>query len=291
MREFTAEAEDAGARLDLVVTSKYPQSSRSALGRLFDMKMISVKNIPAKPSYKVQAGDLIRVDEAYLYATPLPINLSVIYEDNDIVVIDKPAGILTHSKGAINSEPTVASFVSLKINDYKLNGNRAGIVHRLDRHTSGVIVAAKNHKALIFLQKQFSNRKIYKTYIAVTEGKIEPKEAVIDIPIARNPKKPQTFAVSPAGKPALTTYKLIKSFEKSGNSYSLIELKPETGRTHQLRVHLAYIGHPIVGDRIYGQQKKSLLLHALSLELTLPGGQRKIFKSPIPEGITEFAEL
>lgn len=291
MREFTAEAEDAGERLDLVVASKYPQFTRSALGRLFENKMVSVKNIPTKPAYRVQAGDFISVDETYLNSEPPPIGLPVIYEDDDIVVIDKPAGILTHSKGALNLEPSVASFISLKLNDGKLSGNRAGIVHRLDRPTSGVMVAAKNHKALIFFQKQFSNKKVRKTYIAVVVGEIEPPEAIIDIPIARNPKKPQTFTVSPAGKSALTIYKRIKSFQKSGKSYSLIELKPETGRTHQLRVHLAHIGHPIVGDRIYGQEKDGLMLHASSLELTLPSGQRKIFKAPVPERITEFAGL
>ena len=291
MREFTAEAEDTGVRLDLVVASKYPQFSRSALGRLFENKMISVKNMPAKPSYKVQTGDFIKVNEAYLNADPPPISLPVIFEDNDIVIINKPAGLLTHSKGALNLEPTVASFISSKINDNKLIGNRAGIIHRLDRDTSGVIVTAKNHKALTFFQKQFSNRTIYKVYIAVVEGRIEPSEAIIDIPIARNPKKPQTFAVSPLGKPAISTYKLIKRFEKSGKTYSLIELKPETGRTHQLRVHLAYIGHPIVGDRVYGKEKNGLLLHASSLEMTLLSGQRRIFMAPMPKHISEFIEV
>jgi len=205
------------------------------------------------------------------------------------VVIDKPSGILTHAKGALNTEATVASFIKNKISDEQLGGNRAGIVHRLDRQTSGLIITAKNKAALNWLQKQFSNRKVKKTYLAIVEGRPKPEAAIIDAPIARNPKKPQTFIVSSSGKSAQSQYKVLKTFRIKNNSYSLLELKPKTGRTHQLRVHLAYIGHPVVGDPVYGQPRKRLLLHATKLELSLPNGTAKSFISPMPPELKELS--
>lgn len=250
--------------------------------------MVFANQQAAKPSYKVKDGDEIEIDETYLNRDPGPIDLPVIYEDENVVVIDKPAGILTHSKGALNLEPTVASFIKNKLNDKLLTGNRAGIVHRLDRPTSGVIICAKNTKTLKNLQKQFSQRKTKKTYIAIAEGVLEPKQAVIDVPVGRNPRKPQTFKVTPGGKVATTKYRVEKEFKKSGKNYSQLILEPKTGRTHQLRVHLAYIGHPIVGDHVYGRSQGPMMLHAYSLELTLPGGDRKIFKSKLPSRFGEF---
>src|SRR5262249_28394801 len=145
-----------------------------------------------------------------LFKKPPKISLPIIYEDNDVIVIDKPAGILTHAKGALNTEATVASFIESKLAEDLPKNNRAGIVHRLDRATSGVIITAKHDKALKWLQKQFSTRKTKKLYLAIAEGELEPAEAIIDAPIARNPRKPQTFYVSPIGKPAQTEYKLLK---------------------------------------------------------------------------------
>ena len=195
MKEFKATPADIGIRLDKVVAATYPKYTRSSLELLFDKGFVSVNKHLAKPSYKVRDKDKISIDETYLMQKPADIELPVIYEDNDVLVIDKPAGILTHSKGALNFEPTVASFIQAKITDESLTGNRAGIVHRLDRATSGVIITAKNQPALSWLQKQFSQRKVKKTYIAIVEGALDPPEAIIDAPIARNPKKPQTFVV------------------------------------------------------------------------------------------------
>jgi RluA family pseudouridine synthase len=184
---------------------------------------------------------------------------------------------LTHSKGAFNPEPTVASWLGSRLSG--MNGERAGIVHRLDRATSGVMICAKTPEALSWLQKQFSMRKVKKTYVAVVEGDLALPEAIIDMPIERNPKKPQTFRVGSNGKPAVTAYKVLQT----STGRSLIELRPTTGRTHQLRVHLAHIKHPVVGDTFYrGVNADRLLLHALSLEITLPNRQRKIFTAPLP---------
>jgi 23S rRNA pseudouridine1911/1915/1917 synthase len=270
VKEYIATPADAGTRLDVVVASLYPEFTRSSLELLFDKQRVSVNGKKSKAAYKLRPMDSVAVDESLLRNSPEPIELPVIYQDDDVVVIDKPAGVLTHSKGALNLEATVADFIGKKITDESLSGNRAGIVHRLDRATSGVIITAKNQKAMKYLQRQFSQRKVKKTYHAVAEGFLEPKEALIDAPITRNPKKPQNF-------------------KKNGKNFSRVELKPLTGRTHQLRVHMAYIGHPIVGDVVYGHGGNNLLLlHATSLEITLPGGERKIFNSDLPAIFKEF---
>jgi len=281
MKEFEVIADNAGVRADKFVAAQYPQFTRSALESLFDQKLVTINGLIPKASQKIKPGDKIAVDESLLKTAPPQIELPIIYEDDDVLVIDKPAGILTHSKGALNLEASVASFIGPKVKG--LEGNRAGIVHRLDRGTSGVIICAKNPEALAKLQKQFSKRKAKKTYLAIVEGQLKPQEAVIDAPIMRNPAHPQTFKVGAQGKVAITHYRVLNTLEHGGSVYSEVELKPQTGRTHQLRVHLAYVGHPIVGDHVYGHDGSGLMLHASSLEITLPSGERKVFNSPLPD--------
>ena len=266
-------------RLDQYVVAVTPESSRAFATRLIEQGRVLINDLPQlKPGYKLRGADQVRID--YVpedQAQPADITLEVLYEDNDCVVINKPVGLLTHSKGAFNPEPTVASWLGSRLSG--MNGERAGIVHRLDRATSGVMICAKTPEALSWLQKQFSMRKVKKTYVAVVEGDLALPEAIIDMPIERNPKKPQTFRVGSNGKPAVTAYKVLQT----STGRSLIELRPTTGRTHQLRVHLAHIKHPVVGDTFYrGVNADRLLLHALSLEITLPNRQRKIFTAPLP---------
>ncbi len=285
MRKFEADASLAGTRLDAAVAKKYQDLSRGAVQKLCDQNLVKVNDQICKPSDKLQIGDKVAVD--YSKSKPGPIKLPVIFEDKDCLVIDKPPGVLTHSKGQFNPEPTVATFIS----DYLegLSGDRAGIVHRLDRATSGLIICAKNEPALKWLQKQFSQRKTKKIYYAIVSGIPKLSEALIDMPIERNPKHPQTFRTGPQGKTAQTNYKTIKQFTYQSNPYSLVELRPFTGRTHQLRVHLAKIGHPILGDILYGGENfKRMMLHANELEITLPSRERKIFKSNLPK---EFQQL
>lgn len=286
MRRFTVDKSSDGVRADVYVAKKFPKFSRSALKQLFKRKLVQINRTAAKSGRKVHPDDKISVDDSLLVTLPAPVELPIIYEDKDVIVINKPAGMLTHSKGALNTEPTVASSLRPKVSP-DLQGNRAGIVHRLDRGTSGVIIVAKTEAALAYLQKQFAGRKAEKGYQAVVEGRPQPKQALIDAPIARNPKRPQTFTVSAKGKSAQTEYKLERSFEKKRQSYSLLKLKPITGRTHQLRVHLKYIGHPVVGDRLYGRGEQ-LLLHAVSLSLSLPNGGRKLLKAPLPVVFKDF---
>jgi 23S rRNA pseudouridine1911/1915/1917 synthase len=209
-----------------------------------------------------------------------------LYEDDDCVVINKPVGALTHSKGAFNPEATVASWLRKRIASGAWEattdgaGNaRAGIVHRLDRATSGVMICAKTPEALSKLQKQFSLRKAKKQYVAVVQGHLAEKHAVIDMPIERNPKKPQTFRVGINGKSAITEYEI----QKESEHYSIVELAPQTGRTHQLRVHLNQLGHPILGDELYGgKPAERMFLHAHSLEITIPSSERMTFTAPVP---------
>ncbi len=265
-------------RADILVASTHPLYSRAALSKLFDRGLITKNGESIKAGAKIAPDSEIEVDLSPL-AQPIPaVKVPVVYEDDDCIVMNKPRGMLTHAPGTISSEATVATFLREKLVD--IEGQRGGIVHRLDRATSGVIIGAKTVSALAFLQKQFADRKVQKTYAAVTSGHIEPEEAIIDMPIERNPRKPSTFRVGPNGKAAQTHYRVIKRGPKN----DLVELKPATGRTHQLRVHLAQRGHAIVGDPLYGKGKMGdrLYLHAEKLEITLPNGQTKLFQAPMP---------
>ena len=265
-------------RLDIKLLELYPDFNRSTLQKFIRDGRVTVNgNIVDKSNYLLLGDEELHLEPPKQAKKEA---LKVLYEDENIIVFDKPAGLLSMAKGATTTESTVADHV----------GGHQNLVHRLDRDTSGVILTAKNPEAKAYLQKQFQNRKTYKTYYAIVEGTPKLSEAVIDLPLARNLKQPTTFKVDPAGREAITQYKVLKSNGK----YSLIELKPKTGRTHQLRVHLAYIGTPILGDRVYGTGKypsERMNLHAHSLEITIPGkdgGKRTTFVSPLPE---DFADV
>lgn len=276
--QFIVSSDDVRKRLDVFLTEQIAELSRSSVQKLIEESKASVNGDAQTARYKLRAEDEVTVDFDIKELTEVPeIDLEVLYEDDDVVVVNKPVGVLTHSKGAFNPEATVATFIAPKVQD--MEGDRAGIVHRLDRATSGVIVCAKNEAGLNLLQKQFSQRKVKKTYYAVVEGELEPPKAVIEVPIERNMSDPKTFRPGNEGKPAITEYEVIEA----GPHYSLVELRPKTGRTHQLRVHLKYIKHPIVGDTVYGgADHKRMLLHAESLEITLPNSERKVFTAPLP---------
>ncbi|HSX31395.1 MAG TPA: RluA family pseudouridine synthase [Candidatus Saccharimonadales bacterium] len=285
-------------RLDQKVVELVPELSRGFAARLVEDGKVTVNGaVQTKAGYKLRDGDKVMVDYDIRELEQVPdINLPVLYEDDDCVVINKPVGVLAHSKGVFNPEATVASWLRERIADHKnanlkdspLINNRAGIVHRLDRATSGVMICAKTPDALSWLQKQFATRNVQKTYAAVVKGALSPAEAIVDMPIERNPKAPATFRVGMQGKSAKTAYKTLATNDK----YSLVELKPETGRTHQLRVHLNHLGHPIVGDTLYGGEPADrLYLHAERLELTiLAGHERKVFTAPVPPEFSERVE-
>lgn len=272
-------------RLDQYVTKQLPELSRAFASKLIESGKVLVNgSTEVKPGYKMRSGDSVTIlYDSHHHATVPTIDLPILYEDDDCLVINKPAGLLTHSKGAFNPEATIASFV--RQHSAAVGGDRAGIVHRLDRATSGVIIAAKNPEALSWLQKQFSQRRVKKTYQAIVWGHPANDEAVIDMPIERNPKLPATFRVGPNGRAATTHYRILKS----GRHFSMLELAPETGRTHQLRVHLSHLGHSIAGDTLYGGKPADrLLLHACRLEITLPNRERKLFEAPVPADFAKF---
>lgn len=272
-------------RLDVYVTQSIPQTSRTFIQKLCDQGKVLVNGSSVPERYKIRPGDVITIEFDFEQAAQIPkISLPILYEDESCIVIDKPSGILTHSKGAFNPEATVATFIADKLTGFDTTDSRAGIVHRLDRATSGVILCAKTPEALTWFQTQFSKRNVKKTYYAVIAGEIDPPEAVIDIPIGRNPRNPKAFYATIHGKPARTHYRTVKS----GTGYSLIELKPETGRTHQLRVHLQHLKHPIVGDNFYGGEPADrLYLHARELEITLTNSERATITSELPESFND----
>lgn len=265
-----------GKRTDKLLAEQLPQFPRAALAKLFDKELVWLNDKLTKPGIKVRKGDRLKADLSPLDIKIEDIDLPIIYEDNNVLVVDKPSGVISHARGRYFDEPSVASFIRQKTGQ---KGERSGIVHRLDRATSGVMITAKNQETLSLLQKQFSERKAKKTYMAVVRGDMPTQEGVIDMPIGRNPKLPATFHVTESGKSAVSRYKTVRQH----GGYTLLELSPETGRTHQLRVHLAELKHPIVGDALYGgEEADRLLLHAASLEITLPGGNRAVFTAPLP---------
>jgi 23S rRNA pseudouridine1911/1915/1917 synthase len=265
--------------------------------RLLSRSQIKARNLKAKVNGKdvklsrtVKQNDILDLhweDSPPENIVPQDIPLEIIYEDANCVVINKAQGMVVHP-GAGNRQGTLAnalSFRRLNKGGDNLSGLRPGIVHRLDKETSGVIIAAYNEEAHAFLAGQFKLRKTRKTYIALVCGVPKEKTGRIETFIARDPRDRKRFTVSAAGKTAVTFYKVIKSWE----NHSFVLLRPKTGRTHQLRVHMRYLKLPILGDRVYGNEDKkfpdtSLMLHSRSLEITLPGeSQPRIFSSQTPE--------
>ncbi|MDR1300668.1 MAG: RluA family pseudouridine synthase [Candidatus Nomurabacteria bacterium] len=268
-------------RLDRFLADSRPEHSRSVWQKFIKLGRVLVDGATEKNiSRSVDERNLVKF-EAPPASDFSDHSLPVLFENEDVLVLNKPAGILTHAKGALDEEFTVAEFVRPKWSG--ASSNRSGIVHRLDRATSGVIITAKNERAARYLQKQFSERKAKKTYIAVLAHAPKNPAAKIDAPIGRNPKHPAEFRVDANGKSAVTNYRVL-AVNEAGQVVA--ELKPETGRTHQLRVHMAFAGASIVGDVIYGEAGEQMLLHAYKLEISVPDGdknRRMTFTAPLPE--------
>lgn len=271
-------------RLDIYLSTKFDTTiSRSLWQKYIKAGYVSVNN-------KVATTPKFEVDETDEIALNLPekeqadVDLPILYEDDDVIIVNKPSGLLTHAKGGLSDEPTVAEIIRPKTS-FATDTDRPGIVHRLDRDTSGLLIIAKNPESAAHLQRQFAERTAKKTYIAITDGKPKLNAAKIDLPIGRNPSVPSTFRIDPNGKPAQTTYHVLAK----NNTQSLVELKPTTGRTHQLRVHLAHLNAPILGDRVYGKSSDCrMMLHAQKLEITLPSGERKVFEAIVPDEFKKF---
>ncbi|MCI0477248.1 MAG: RluA family pseudouridine synthase [Anaerolineales bacterium] len=311
---------ESGARLDRYIAEHLRDLSRAAIQRLIDDAQIRVDDIARKASYRVQVGETITVaipppEPAMPRAEKIP--LDILYEDADLLVVNKPAGMIVHP-AAGHAAGTLVNAILAHCPDLNVGGvERPGIVHRLDSETSGIIVVAKNDAAMRDLQAQFKARRVHKTYLALVEGIAKPPRGKIDAPIGRDPKHRQKMAVVTRGvrREAVTVYRtraILPSDQALGSTgesplkraraqsalaargaYTLLEAEPQTGRTHQIRVHLAFLGFPVVADAIYGKKKNALglsrqFLHAWKITFTLPRDGRTVnFVAPLAEELRE----
>ncbi len=297
---------ESGRRLDQFLSGTNLNLSRSQAKNLVEKHLILLNQRPTKPSARVKTGDI--VSGSLPEATPLslkpePLPLTILYEDPSIIVIDKPAGMVVHPAYG-NPSGTLVNALLYHCEDLGgINGVlRPGIVHRLDKDTSGVMVVAKEDQAFHHLTKQFKNRSVEKVYLAIVYGKFGQNEGLIDIAIGRHPSERKRMSTrTRRGRAAVTRWKKIEEFD----SCTLLEIFPRTGRTHQIRVHLSSIGHPVLGDPLYGRKGRPgaihdpilrecvkrinrQALHALRLEFTHPRTEERVqFAAPIPEDMKE----
>jgi 23S rRNA pseudouridine1911/1915/1917 synthase len=278
-----------GARLDRWLAAHLPAHSRAEIQRWIGDGRVTIGGSLQKASHKVATGESVQIvvpaAEAY-EVEPEPIPLRIVYENPDLLVIDKPAGMVVHP-AAGHWHGTLVNAVLYHCPDLEGIGgvHRPGIVHRLDKDTSGLIVVAKNDRAHRDLQAQFRGREVRKQYLALVYGLVSPPSGEISAAIARDVRQRKRMAIDPAGRGAVTRYEVVGFYRK----HTLLACRPLTGRTHQIRVHLASIGHPIVGDMVYGGRRKPpapcprQFLHAQRLAFRLPGtGEVAEFTSPLP---------
>lgn len=285
-----------GDRLDKYITGRHPELSRTQVQKLIRDGLVKVNGRVARPGLKLNTGDKLDITippPEPVSLQPEAIPIKVLYEDEDLLVIDKPAGLTVHPAPGHPSHTLVNAILAhlqepLEIEDEQ----RPGIVHRLDRDTSGLMIVAKNHAAQMNLSAQFKARTVSKVYLTLVKGRVTPEEGIIEAPIGRDRSHRERMAVVAErhGREARTQYRVVKHLD----GYTLLEVKPETGRTHQIRVHLAAIGYPVVGDAVYGMKSEFLsrqFLHAHRLGFHLPStGEYVEFKSDLPEDLQKALE-
>ena len=276
MEKIIVQNNEKGVRLDSYITKKLNDLSRANIQRLIEDGNILVNSAKQKISYKFNSGDKIEItipEPKKIDLKPQDIKVEIVYEDNDIIVVNKPKGLVVHPAVG-NPDGTLVNAI-MNICKDSLSGIggevRPGIVHRLDKDTTGLLIVAKNDKAHINLSEQIKNREVKKIYIALVRGNIPENEATINMPIGRSTKDRKKMAVVKNGKEAVTHFKVIDRFK----NYTLLEIKIDTGRTHQIRVHMAEIGYPVVGDMVYSNGKNEFgvegqMLHAKSLDFKHP---------------------
>ena len=284
-------AETSGVRLDRFVGESCPELSRTHSQKLIAEGYVTVNGRPARTSLKLNTGDKVEVTippEPASDLAPEDIPLEIIFEDEDLLVVNKPAGMAVHPAPGSPAHTLVNAVLAyLPGLAADADSLRPGIVHRLDKDTSGLILVAKNRTAQAHLSDQFKARTVSKKYIVLVKGRLTPEKGIIEAAIGRDPRNRQRMAVVSRGREARTDYRVLKYI---GN-YSLLEIKPETGRTHQIRVHLAAIGFPVVGDSQYGVKSPHLtrqFLHAAALRFKLPStGGYVEFESPLPPDLEQ----
>ena len=291
---LTFEAGRSGERVDAFLAHRNPELSRSRLKGLIDEGRVTVDGQTAKPSTRLRAGQKVRVtlpEPETTSLVPRPIPIDTVYEDPDLLVVDKPAG-LTVMPAPGHLDDTLANALLSRYPGLDGIGGtlRAGIVHRLDKDTSGLIVVARNEDILAALQRQFKQHRITKVYQALVRGEVPRPEAVIEAPIGRHPRDRKRMAVVDTGRDASTAYRVVARYE----GYTLVEVRPVTGRTHQVRVHMASIGHPLAGDATYGRPIPTLrrhFLHAQTLGFEHPSsGKRVELTSDLPPELRDFLD-
>ena len=301
---FSTQKQNQGLRLDKFLTQEVEDLSRAFIQKLIKDEKVCVNNRLVKSSYKLKTDDQVRIEykkeQGKLKPNP-KIKLNIIYENKDVIVINKPAGLVVHPANYEITNTLVNGLLSYhpKIRNVGEDKLRPGIVHRLDKDTSGVLIIAKNNKVFQYIKSQFKNRKVQKTYTALVYGKVTPKTAQIEKPIARNKFNPLKITVfkaqsSPSSlKYALTKYKVLRYI----NNCSLLEVYPKTGRMHQIRVHLSSIGYPVIGDEKYSSKFKvrssklrldRQFLHASKLNIKLPDGTYAEFGAKLPKDLQNF---
>jgi len=296
VREFNIEPEEAGKRLDSFLSEKIDGYSRTYMQKLIDEGSCKVNGKSAKSNLKLRKGDHLEAvipDPVPLEAEPEKIDLDIVHEDDDIIIINKHQGMVVHPAHGNYSGTVVNALLEhcRSLSDYNsltgINGvMRPGIVHRIDKDTSGIIVIAKTNEAHLSLSEQFKEHTITRKYIALLEGRLKSESGTVETLIGRNPRdRKQMAVVSINGKKAITHYRVLEQFE----NHTLIEAVLETGRTHQIRVHMAYLGHPVVGDTVYGYKKQRFdtngqLLHAKTLGFLHPAWKEYVeFEAPLPD--------
>lgn len=282
MEKLIVEEKDKGIRLDVYIVDKVCDLSRMSVKRLIDNCNITVNGKNEKNSYKIKNGDIIQIDipqpkESEIKAQDIPVD--IVYEDSDIIVVNKPKGMVVHPANGNWDGTLVNAIMAICKNSLSGIGGdiRPGIVHRLDKDTSGLLIVAKNDKAHISMSDKIKNREVTKIYYALVRGIVKENEATINMPIGRSQNDRKKMAIVKDGKEAITHFKVLKRY----NKYTLLELKIDTGRTHQIRVHLSEIGYPIVGDMTYSNGKNEFgisgqLLHAKILEFEHPITNKKL---------------
>jgi 23S rRNA pseudouridine1911/1915/1917 synthase len=291
----TIQVTEPATRLDKYLAQKYPELSRSYLQKLIGQGYVVVNGQGAKASQQLSIGDELRItlpppEPTSLIAEPMP--LDIVYEDNDLIVLNKPAGLTVHPAPGHTSHTLVNALLAHCPELAQFGDSpRPGIVHRLDKDTSGLMIIAKNSSAQQNLINQFKTHSISKGYIALVKGKLTPSRGIIEAPIGRHPVNRKRMAVVTRGREAKTGYRVKEYID----NYTLLEVTIETGRTHQIRVHLAAIGYPVVGDPVYGIRSvylKRQFLHAFRLGFYLPSsGEYKEFTCELPQDLKQALEL
>jgi 23S rRNA pseudouridine1911/1915/1917 synthase len=293
MTKLEVQRTDAGQRLDRFLAQALPAFSRARLQTLIREKFVTVDGKPARPRDAVRAGAVVEVREpkvAKIEAQPEAMHLDILFEDDDLLVLNKPAGLVVHPGAGHQQHTLVNALLAHCKNLSGIGGQeRPGIVHRLDKETSGVLVIAKNDATHRDLSKQFAERTTGKIYLALVAGTPRQKSGIIDAPISRHPVHRKKMSTARrAGRSAKTEYRVVRS----GDDVSLVECTLHTGRTHQIRVHLHHLGHPVLGDKLYGGKRAGVfprqMLHAWKLSFRHPRtGESMSFTAPVPEDFVE----